>query len=341
MKKIVLFVALFVALFASAQTKQYFWLDGKLMFGTQIASTDSLTYGREEADSMMLYLPRTVTKIVTVHDTITQTVTVHDTVTQLVHDTITQTVTVHDTTYLRGKDPTNNPVRSGLFSVSATTQVQFAPGNLQYKASTGTWRFAEEQYDMIGLGNARISTTYSDWMDLFGWGTGNNPTLTSTSNSDYSTFVDWGTNPISNGGSTANTWRTLTKDEWGYLFNTRANASSLYGQGNINGINGTIILPDSWTTPSGTQFVAQMGFTANIYSKDQWELMEAAGAIFLPAAGDRSGTSVTEVGTYGYYWSSTMNSSSRAYHIFYTDGRLRAQDYDRSLYEGLPVRLVR
>lgn len=334
MKKIALLVALVVmTIFASAQTKQYFWLDGKLMFGTQIASTDSLTYGRENADSMMLYLPRTVTR----------TVTVHDTITQLVHDTVIQIVQeiVHDTTYLRGKDPSNNPVRSGLFSVSANTQVQFSPGNLQYRPSTGTWRFAEEQYDIIGLGNAKISASYSDWIDLFGWGTGNNPTKATTTYSDYSTFVDWGANAISNGGSTANTWHTLSKDEWGYLFNSRANASSLYGQGSINGVNGTIILPDSWTTPSGAQFVAQMGFSSNTYSKDQWELMEAAGAIFLPACGDRSGTSVSEVGTYGYYWSSTANSSSRGYHIFYTDGRLRPQDYDRSLYEGISVRLVR
>lgn len=32
---------------------------------------------------------------------------------------------------------------SGLFSVSATKQVRFAKGNLQYRASTNTWRFAE------------------------------------------------------------------------------------------------------------------------------------------------------------------------------------------------------
>ena len=68
----------------------------------------------------------------------------------------------------------------GVFSVSATEQVRFAPGNLQYQASTGTWRFAEHQYDCIitgtngnvsGCDNANISHTYSGWIDLFGWGT--------------------------------------------------------------------------------------------------------------------------------------------------------------------------
>lgn len=72
----------------------------------------------------------------------------------------------------------------GVFSVSATEQVRFAPGNLQYQASTGTWRFAEHQYDCICHGaygnvsengtlcdNANISDNYSGWIDLFGWGT--------------------------------------------------------------------------------------------------------------------------------------------------------------------------
>ena len=46
---------------------------------------------------------------------------------------------------------------SGKFSVSAAEQIQFSQGNLQYQASTNTWRFAEHQYDMIGLDNAMLS----------------------------------------------------------------------------------------------------------------------------------------------------------------------------------------
>ena len=63
-------------------------------------------------------------------------------------------------------------------------KVIFSQGNLQYQASTGTWRFAENQYDYVGnatLGNvyengvkcnnALISDSYTGWIDLFGWGT--------------------------------------------------------------------------------------------------------------------------------------------------------------------------
>ena len=59
----------------------------------------------------------------------------------------------------------------GLFSVSASKKVCFAQGNLQYQASTNTWRFAENQYDALTTENTNVSATYVGWIDLFGWGT--------------------------------------------------------------------------------------------------------------------------------------------------------------------------
>ena len=224
----------------------------------------------------------------------------------------------------------------GLFSVSATKQVHFSQGNLQYQASTNTWRFAEHQYDYVGTqtadrygyyggnvsgsDNSNISSTYSGWIDLFGWGTGSNPTLSSPSFEDYGTFVDWGSNPISNGGNTVNQWRTLTIAEWNYLLNTRTDASSKRGTGNINGVGGLIILPDSWTLPSECSFTS--GFTTydwahNSYTLAQWAQMEAAGAVFLPAAGNRYGTNDNYVGNLGNYWSSTPFNESSAYYMYF------------------------
>lgn len=246
----------------------------------------------------------------------------------------------------------------GKFSVSATTQVQFSKGNLQYQASTSTWRFAENQYDMIGSDNSNISASYSGWIDLFGWGTGNNPTNTSTDYNDYSTFTDWGVNKVSNGGNTANQWRTLTKDEWVYLFYGRTNAATLFALGSVNGVNGTILLPDNWTLPAGasftastTQGLADQGeyyydenkanhFTDNAYTKEQWSKMESAGAVFLPAAGHRYGTGVDYVGSYGYYWSASPCGTSSAFDLgFYSYGLDPQNCYFRSY--GLSVRLVR
>lgn len=246
---------------------------------------------------------------------------------------------------------------SGEFSVSATTKVHFSQGNLQYQASTNTWCFAANQYDLIGSDNSDISASYTGWIDLFGWGTGNNPTNVSTDYNDYATFTDWGTNAIPNGGNQANLWRTLTKDEWVYLFYGRTNAAVLFGLGSVNGENGTILLPDNWSLPAGATFTASTtqgladkgsfyynsndnNFSHNTYTKEQWSVMESAGAVFLPAAGFRSGTAVDFVGSVGYYWSATPFGTSYAYGLHFGSNDFDPQiNYSR--YRGLSVRLVR
>ena len=244
--------------------------------------------------------------------------------------------------------PIPGTLLKAAFSVSATEKVHFSQGNLQYQASTKTWRFAENQYDVIGNSNSNISATYSGWIDLFGWGTGNNPTNTSTNYSDYSTFTDWGVNAISNGGNEANTWRTLTNDEWNYLFNTRTNASSKYGVAEVNGVNGMILLPDDWTLPAGLTFTSGVAGNygsenykmVNEYTAAQWLQMESAGAVFLPAAGDRYGTDVNSVGDYGYYWSSTPYGTNYAYYRRFSSSSTDWGSNGRRYY-GQSVRLVR
>lgn len=239
--------------------------------------------------------------------------------------------------------------KGGLFTVNADgDQVWFSQGNLQYQASTTTWRFAEHQYDYVGADNENISSTYSGWIDLFGFGTGSNPTLsTTTANPDYSTFVDWGTNAIDNGGNQSSLWRTLDVDEWSYLFYTRTDASLKYGTGNVGGLGGLIILPDSWTTPDGCSFTP--GFTTygtdadwsrNSYNSAQWDRMEAAGAVFLPAAGGRNHGMISGNGTRGYYWSSTHYGLGSAGCVAFASYRFWPFDYWDGA-GGCSVRLVR
>lgn len=242
--------------------------------------------------------------------------------------------------------PSGDGVLPGAFSVSATQQVHFSQGNLQYQASTNTWRFAEHQYDYVDSANGNISSTYSGWIDLFGWGTGDNPTLASTDFEDYSTFVDWGCNAIINGGNAVNQWRTLTQSEWYYLLNNRTYAFSKRGTGNINGVRGLIILPDSWTLPSGCpQFnpgyaSSSDDSTHNSYTLAQWAQMESAGAVFLPAAGHRHGASVLGAGNDGYYWSSSPYNEALAYYMYYFSSVLNATSHSLR-YNGFSVRPVR
>lgn len=233
----------------------------------------------------------------------------------------------------------------GRFSVSETQKVDFAPGNLQYQASTGTWRFAEHQYDYVGEDNEHISSTYSGWIDLFGWGTWTgsspNPYITSKDNVNY-TF-----DPADFQGTVAGyesrTWRTPTKDEWTYVFDTRSTPSGIrFAKAQVNEVNGVILLPDDWNASTyalNSYNTDDAGFSSNVITALEWTTLENAGAVFLPAAGGRYGTSVSGVGSGGYYWSASYDNSYGAYNVFFSDGYLSTDiAYDR--YYGFSVRLV-
>ncbi len=64
------------------------------------------------------------------------------------------------------------------------------------------------------------------------------------------------------------------------------------------------------------------------------------GTIFLPASGCRSGSSLNLVGSYGYYWSSSLNegNSSGAYYLLFYSGYVNW--YINSRYYGQSVRPV-
>ncbi len=249
----------------------------------------------------------------------------------------------------------------GKFTINSSgAKVYFSNGNLQYIGSSSTpWKFADHQWEVIGTSQGNTSQTTT--RDLFGWGTSGynhgavcyQPWSTSTNNNDYWVYgqsnynlydgngqADWGYNPISNGGGQAGQWRTLTKDEWVYVFQGRSGASSKYGHGKVNGQNGMILLPDEWTLPSGLSFTAGNSSWANVYTTEQWELMEQNGAVFLPAAGYRYGTSVSYVGGYGRYWSASYDGSYDAYLVNFNDSYLNPQG-NNGRFVGFSVRLVR
>ena len=231
-----------------------------------------------------------------------------------------------------------------LFSVSDSEQVRFSKGNLQYQASTDTWRFAENQWDCMGKDNSNISPSYSGWIDLFGWGTGDNPANSSTSSGDYGVFNDWGANAISNGGNMENRWRTLTRDEWEYVFYTRNTTSGIrYAKARVNGVNGVILLPDNWSGAYNLKNTNEydVNFNGNQISATDWaSKLEANEAVFLPAAGWRYGTDVGRVGSDGLYWSATSSGSANAYLVNFYDSLLHAEDWLIGREFGQGVRLV-
>jgi len=247
------------------------------------------------------------------------------------------------------------------FSVSDSTAVQFSRGNLQYNAALDKWRFALRQYSTACGDNNNIAEDYDGWIDLFGWGTsGWNSGATayqpwSTSENyeqDYNpggsyensltgayANADWGIyNKIENGGKYAGMWRTLTADEWQYLLSNHST-----GFATIQGVyKGLVILPDDWTLPEGLSFAPyySSGYGTNQYTIAEWQRMEAAGAIFLPAAGLRTGSELSEFGVYGEYWTSSVSSSVSVKALRFWTGNTSA-GYGEYRNVGRSVRLVR
>ncbi len=199
-------------------------------------------------------------------------------------------------------------------------KVYFSRGNLQYNASTTTWQFAEHQYDIVGQGNENIGPSYTGWIDLFNWGTGSNPTSTST----ITPFVNWGINAISNGGNIANCgWQTLSIQEWIYILTRRSNTTNLgtdnarFTRVKVNGVKCFVLFPDGYNHPDGVEVpeVNPTDMSNEVeYTVEQWAAMEAVGAVLLPAAGFRNETQYNsldahaEYGPIGIYWSPTMSS---------------------------------
>lgn len=219
----------------------------------------------------------------------------------------------------------------GVFSVGSSKQVFFAKGNLQYRAETNEWRFANNQWETIGQANTQISSYNSDWIDLFSWGTGDYPANDSENNNDYLTFNDWGYYAVSGD------WKTPTKDEWNYLFTGRPNANAKYGGARVNGVAGIVVLPDDWSNE--VHFSSGKSYSANTYDISSWRQMEEAGAIFLPITGRRDGRQMFKYGTDGDYWSSSSKGVGRAYNIDFVDGKLLPID-DSPTKHGFAVRLI-
>jgi hypothetical protein len=263
---------------------------------------------------------------------------------------------------------TSNGCLSGSFSVADNRCVNFSQGNLQYQASTNKWRFATSQYDEVGTFNANVSSSYDGWVDLFGWGTsGHNhgavcyqPYSTSTNFRDYYAYgiwncnlydqtgqADWGCNSIANGSSNLRSWRTLSVQEWSYVFNTRSTLSGIrFVKAIVNGVNGVILLPDDWETNYYSLNAVNEGganYSSNVIGSTDWiAVFESYGAVFLPANGHRKENTIYDVGEFGGYWTSSACGGVEAYGLFFSNSGLAIGGmWDTSgRYRGHGVRLV-
>jgi len=158
----------------------------------------------------------------------------------------------------------------------------FAPGNLQYQASSGSWRFADHQYDFVGdegttagnvsgSNNLSVSSSYSGWIDLFCWGT-SGWTGATTADESWVYFQPWTT-------SQTNLYDAGDPSTAKYAYN-------LYGMGPYNkqdgksnltgkfangdwGVYNTIdnYLSGTWRTPTGGTLTSNTGEWGDILTR--------------------------------------------------------------------------
>ena len=205
--------------------------------------------------------------------------------------------------------------------------LQYCPNDDVWRFAEHQWDFVGgtcwgEEIGEMNLGtvyangtqcdNTLVDKYYEGWIDLFGWGTsgwnnGNTyykpydspgyvydrPNYGPPGNYDLTgeyARADWGVyNTVSNGGSRQ--WRTLSSDEFMFLLTERVTPSGIrFAMAAVAGVRGMVVLPDDWNESTYALSMANEIVyydRNNISGKDWLEVLEPAGAVFLPAGGDR------------------------------------------------------
>ena len=266
---------------------------------------------------------------------------------------------------------------NGRFTINANgDKVYFSRGNLTYKPAAGEWIFPEKQYNIMGSYNNMISPTDIFGIDLFGWGTsgwnngntyyqpydyerngdpntgwGYGPTDGSSYEYDLTgayAQADWGVhNAISNGGNQAGLWRTLTAEEFSYLFYQRTTATGARFAKVTLGFDaehqqkyGLLLLPDDW---DGEYFLNTNSYAADnvINSENDFNTLQSKGVVFLPCAGYRIGSNYNEDNVIMCnYWTSSAYSSGWASSFYMLYDRNLGGFGSRMRNHGCSVRLV-
>ena len=210
---------------------------------------------------------------------------------------------------------------------SVGMQVEIADANIVLQSHSFAWSFGTPT-GMVGEA-AVLGGAPSETLDLFGW-SGDTYRLWGvsalTASSVYEgAFLDWGQNISVGEGEEA--WNTLTAEEWEYVLTGRHNAASLQGYATIDGVGGLVILRDS------SSLTIQSSYTSA-----EWASVQADGAVFLPAAGERKGGQTVDLSR-GVYWTATPVGTTQAKCLVIDNAGARIESKDRAC--GGAVRVAR
>lgn len=260
----------------------------------------------------------------------------------------------YNTVYQMGEYISDTPagILSGGFTVNASgKKVHFSQGNLYWDGDS--FELETNQYDFQSSWNAS-HVSYFFWSKTasIAYAESYNDGSATVSDVLFTNATDETTKPDFTVNGVAGKYRALSIAEWQYLLIHRTNADDKVGFATVNGIAGVIVLPDTFTDPmknngSGA-FVPKSTqlYTANVYTTGgDWEAMESAGAVFLPAAGRYNDREVSRVGDSGSYLSSSAYHGDTYFDeqfsscVAFDGGDVRSDVYGGRNY-GYCVRLV-
>lgn len=213
----------------------------------------------------------------------------------------------------------------GTFTVNSSGKtVHFSQGNLYYDGTS--WGFESNQYDYRTWPNKAASiegntstSTPSNNVGLFYWNVDWQKAILESYSKDGSGEGDlFFANGVISG------WVTLSATEWNFLMQRGRvniwNDPYPVGYATVMGIHGLILLPDMFIDPnknngnnSFCKFSTSPTWDQNVYSTlEDWSSMENAGAVFLPAVGQRNQWNDAQPGSYGKYWFSSSTDATKA-----------------------------
>ena len=286
-------------------------------------------------------------------------------VTQLVTGiTLNQSALTMDVSATQQLDATIAPSNAStavIWSSSNTSVATVDANGLVTAVAVGICTITCSATDGSGISTTCAVTVDYGYVDLglpsgTLWATCN---IGATSPEEYGDYFAWGETSGYNDGKTTFSWSNYTYCNGSSSTLTKYCNRSSYGYNGFTDTLKELELTDDaaymnwgsdWCMPSMEQFEELINSS---YTTTTWTTQNGkygrkitsktnGNSIFLPAAGDRDGTSLFRAGSYGYYWSRTL-STDYPYYAWYLnfDGDDVDTYYYGSRYLGLSVRPVR
>ena len=224
----------------------------------------------------------------------------------------------------------------GVFTVAAGTlgspvRVRFSKGNLYWNGSAFNFETSQTAYP-TSWSTSHVGHFFWSKTASVAYAASYSDASTAATDVLFTNDPSGATSPNSSFTANGQTgmWRTLTKDEWNYLINTRTNASALYKCNvTVGGVTGCLVIaPDGYT-----------GTIASSYDAAAWATAESAGLVCLCPNGYRGGSSVS-TGDGGRYYSSTPSNNIANAYFLYVNGASLTIAYDGGRNTGRCIRLV-